>query len=114
MMNSDSPRDTYTVAEVAARLGVSDVTVYAACNRGEIPTLRLGKRYLIPRRMFEGWFAQVGTSAAATMQQQEKNMATHEANKVAAREKVVRALDEQIAADTERAAARERAKEVKK
>lgn len=42
-------RQTYTVAEVAQILGIGRNTAYEACNAGEIPTIRLGGRILIPR-----------------------------------------------------------------
>lgn len=42
-------RQTYTVTEVAKILGIGRNTAYEACNSGEIPTLRLGGRILIPR-----------------------------------------------------------------
>ncbi len=42
-------RDTLTVDEAAARLGIGRNAAYAAVKRGEIPALRLGKRILVPR-----------------------------------------------------------------
>jgi len=44
-----NPRDrpTLKVAEAAALLGVSDETVYAAAEAGDLPSLRLGRRVLI-------------------------------------------------------------------
>jgi excisionase family DNA binding protein len=34
--------------EVAEILGLSKATVYAAAASGEIPTIRVGRRYLVP------------------------------------------------------------------
>ncbi len=34
--------------EVAEILGLSKVSVYKAAKRGEIPTIRIGKRILVP------------------------------------------------------------------
>lgn len=49
---------TYTVDEFAQKLGVGRNTAYEAAHRGEIPTIRIGKRILVPRaagdRMLEG------------------------------------------------------------
>ncbi len=39
---------TYTVAETAKLLGVSRDSIYAAVQRGEIPSLRLGRRVMVP------------------------------------------------------------------
>ena len=41
-----------SLAEVAVKLdhAVSVSTLWRACNRGEIPTVRLGRRILVPRR----------------------------------------------------------------
>lgn len=41
-------RATISVAEAAAVLRISTKSGYAAANRGEIPTLRLGARVLVP------------------------------------------------------------------
>lgn len=42
------PRHTLTVLEVAQILDVSDDAVYDAAGRGEIPSIRVGRRVLIP------------------------------------------------------------------
>ena len=43
-------RATYTVTEAARLLGVSRNSAYEAVRRGEIPTIRIGRRILVPRR----------------------------------------------------------------
>ena len=43
------PRLTYTVEEAAATLGVSRGLAYEMARTGQIPTLRLGRRILVPR-----------------------------------------------------------------
>jgi len=40
---------TYSVEECAILLGLSRGTAYALCRENKIPTLRLGKRLLIPK-----------------------------------------------------------------
>ena len=40
---------TLTVEETAELLGVSRGLAYEAARRGEIPTIRLGRRLLVPR-----------------------------------------------------------------
>lgn len=51
-------RDTISVAEIAARLGCSERTVYDMLNDGVIPAVRTGgkgSRYLIFRRAYNAW-----------------------------------------------------------
>ena len=49
------PRDKliYTVEETRALLGLSRTLVYEAIRRGEIPSIRVGRRILIPRAALE-------------------------------------------------------------
>ena len=50
----DSDRATLDLWPAAARLlGISRTTVYAAARRGDIPTLRIGRRILVPRAALE-------------------------------------------------------------
>lgn len=44
-----------TVDEIAARLALGRVAVYALLDRGEIPAIRLGKRWIITRHAYETW-----------------------------------------------------------
>ena len=52
---SDSPVDghdgraTMSVPEAAELLGISESATYEACARGEIPTIRIGRRVLVVR-----------------------------------------------------------------
>lgn len=48
---------TITVKEAAHRLGIGINQAYEACERGQIPCLRFGKRWLIPIAAFERWLA---------------------------------------------------------
>ena len=41
-------RLTYTVEEAARRLGIGRGLAYEAVRRGEIPTVRIGRRRLVP------------------------------------------------------------------
>jgi excisionase family DNA binding protein len=43
----------YTVAEVAARLRVSKMTVYRLVHGGELPAARVGRSFRVPRRAVE-------------------------------------------------------------
>ncbi len=42
-------RRTYTVVEVSQILGIGRNTAYESCRSGEIPTVRVGGRVLVPR-----------------------------------------------------------------
>lgn len=42
-------RLTLTVEEAAATLGISRASAYEAVRRGEIPSIRIGRRVLVPR-----------------------------------------------------------------
>ena len=51
---------TLTVPQAHALIGkanIGRVSLYAAIGRGEIPSVRLGKRILIPRQRFLEWLA---------------------------------------------------------
>lgn len=48
-------RQTLTVDEVCATLGVSRPVVYKALKDGALPARRLGKRFLIGKEAVERW-----------------------------------------------------------
>ncbi len=41
-------RETTSVEEAARRLGIGRSTAYLAAKRGQLPTLRLGRRVVVP------------------------------------------------------------------
>lgn len=49
---------TLSIVEAAKRLGIGRNQAYEAAERGDIPSIRIGKRILVPRlaleRMLEG------------------------------------------------------------
>lgn len=49
-MRFPNPEDqpTLTVVEAAALLGVGRDSLYAAIDRGEVPSLRIGRRLVVP------------------------------------------------------------------
>jgi len=49
---TDSGRLCLSVRETAALLGLSKNACYAAVARGEIPSMKIGKRLLIPKARF--------------------------------------------------------------
>ena len=50
-------KTTLSIREAATRLGISAATAYRAADREELPTIRFGRRRLVPvealRRMLE-------------------------------------------------------------
>ena len=60
----EEERLVLTVDEIAARLEISRGLAYEAVRRGEIPSIRVGGRILIPRARFEAWLAGDGDQAA--------------------------------------------------
>ena len=50
-------QQAYSVAEAAAVLRVSPWLIREACRRGEIRSLRLGKRVIIPRDAIDQFLA---------------------------------------------------------
>jgi excisionase family DNA binding protein len=57
-MNAKDEPKTQTIDEAAKELGIGRNQTYAAARRGEIPTIRIGKRILVLKaplkRMLEG------------------------------------------------------------
>ena len=52
-MNTRSERLTLTVVEVAAQLGISRNAAYEAIRLGQIRSIRIGRRILVPRQALE-------------------------------------------------------------
>lgn len=44
---------TITIEETALRLGVSRASAYAAAREGTIPTLKIGRRLVVPKAALE-------------------------------------------------------------
>jgi excisionase family DNA binding protein len=51
-----------TVIEIAERLAIGKMTVYDMLERGILPGIRLGKRWIITRHAYEQWERTCGTS----------------------------------------------------
>ena len=49
----ENKRLVLTVTEAAAALGISRTHAYELIARGELPSLRLGRRIVVPRRSLE-------------------------------------------------------------
>ncbi len=58
---------TYSnVDELARELGLGRLTVYAALRNGTIPSIRVGKRYVLPRAAIKRWLEDAGLTPVAT------------------------------------------------
>ena len=51
-----TPKLTYSVEEAAQRIGVGRNTIYALAKAGKIPTIRIGRRYVINAELYDSWF----------------------------------------------------------
>ena len=58
-------RKTMTVDETAIELGISRNAAYEAVKRGEIPSIRIGRRLLIPKAAFDRMLAEAGQGETA-------------------------------------------------
>jgi excisionase family DNA binding protein len=50
-------RQTFTVEEAAQLLGIGRNSAYEAVRRGELPVIRIGRRYVVPRLALERMLA---------------------------------------------------------
>ena len=57
---------TVTVEEAARLLGIGRNSAYEAVRRGELPVIRLGRRYLVPRAALERMLAEATSRHVAT------------------------------------------------
>jgi excisionase family DNA binding protein len=57
-------RVVYTVPEAGRLLGLSRNGSYEAAKRGEIPTIRIGRRLLVPKAPFHRMLEVAGTGTA--------------------------------------------------
>jgi excisionase family DNA binding protein len=46
-------RTTLTIEEAAEILGLSRTSAYEAANKGDLPTIRVGRRLIVPRHALE-------------------------------------------------------------
>ncbi len=65
-MSDTITRKTLTVTEAATCLGVSRHFAYQAVRDGSIPSIRIGRRILIPTHAFEQLLASPGSAAISS------------------------------------------------
>jgi excisionase family DNA binding protein len=51
-----------SVAELAADIGLSERSTRAALRRGEIPHIRVGRRFILPRAAVAEWLRTAGSN----------------------------------------------------
>jgi excisionase family DNA binding protein len=56
----DSPSSRISVLEIARRLNIGRLAVYAMLEQGIIPGLRLGRRWIITRQAYLTWESTCG------------------------------------------------------
>lgn len=56
----DDRRVVMTIPEAGAKLGLCRNGAYGAAARGEIPTIRIGRRLMVPKIAFEQMLKQAG------------------------------------------------------
>jgi excisionase family DNA binding protein len=61
---NESNKLTLTVEEAAALLGISRGLAYELVAKGDIPSLRLGRRIVVPRRRIEQMVEDAGPASA--------------------------------------------------
>jgi excisionase family DNA binding protein len=55
-----------SVDELAGMLGINRQRVYAGLRDGQIPSIRLGRRFLLPRDAINSWLRTAGGSLRAS------------------------------------------------
>ena len=60
-----SEKKVLTIMEAAEELGISKGSAYEAARSGKIPTLRIGRRLIVPRAAFDRMLEQAGKPEAA-------------------------------------------------
>jgi excisionase family DNA binding protein len=55
------PQARMTVEEIARRLAIGRLAVYAMLEQGLLPGIRLGRRWIVTRAAFEAWEKACGT-----------------------------------------------------
>jgi len=65
MLTPSQRRLTMSVTEVCQEMGISKPTGYDLVNQTNFPSIRLGKKIIIPREAFENWLQESVASGLA-------------------------------------------------
>jgi excisionase family DNA binding protein len=63
-INTDDLPDILTVDEAARLLRISRGLAFAAVRQGDIPSVRVGRRILVPKTQLLAWLADAGRPSA--------------------------------------------------
>jgi len=63
-----------SVPEIASRLGIGRLTVYAMLEQEIIPAIRLGRRWIITRHAYEQWERTCGMRSGTGLNSQSEVM----------------------------------------
>ena len=66
----DSPSSRISVLEIARRLNIGRLAVYSMLEKGIIPGLRLGRRWIITRQAYLTWESTCGVQAGTGLQRE--------------------------------------------
>ena len=61
---ADSPSSRISVLEIARRLNIGRLAVYSMLERGIIPGVRLGRRWIVTRHAYMRWERSCGMTRA--------------------------------------------------
>ena len=61
---SERKKQTVTVAEASRRLGLGRNATYEAVRKGEVPAIRIGKRWLVPTAALDRLLGKAKVGAA--------------------------------------------------
>lgn len=70
MSNPSGQSSRISVPEIARRLNIGRLAVYAMLEQQILPGIRLGRRWIITRYAFEQWERTCGTRVGAGLQPQ--------------------------------------------
>lgn len=69
MLTEKQKRLCMNVHEVAEELGVSEPTAYEIVNRQDFPSIKHGKRIIVPREAFEKWLMDTVSGGQAVLKE---------------------------------------------
>ncbi len=52
---SDGAKGVMKIDEIRLRLGIGRMAVYAMLERGQLPGIRVGRRWIVTRQAYEHW-----------------------------------------------------------
>ena len=66
--NVNRPSNRMSVDEIARRLDIGRLAVYAMLEQGILPGIRLGRRWIVTRHAYEEWERTCGTRPGPGLQ----------------------------------------------